>query len=175
LGNPEFLVEKPAIFRAPSTENDWYCPSGHALGLTQEAAQNSPQWHNCLRNALPQTGFPMLQLKTDALMATPCDDEEDNMAMLCCHGRNGEMFMLTRYPDEDDVELTWDYEPSTLDGLKVTLSDTTLRLELAAGDADALGGKDQLEITHATAAADMAEVEQTLQNILKGTGTYIRA
>ncbi|MGZ0717102.1 hypothetical protein [Pseudomonas palleroniana] len=116
----------------------------------------------------------MLQLNTDALMVTPCDEEEDNMAMLCCHGKNGEMFMLTRYPDEDDVELTWDYEPSTLDGLKVTLGATTLRVELAAGDADALGGKDQLEITHATAAADMAEVEETLQNILKGTGTFTR-
>lgn len=117
----------------------------------------------------------MLQLKTDALMVTPCDDEEDNMAMLCCHGKNGEMFMLTRYPDEDEVELTWDYEPSTLDGLKITLSDTTLRVELAAGDADALGGKDHLEITHVTAASDLAEVEETLQNILKGTGTYVRA
>ncbi len=117
----------------------------------------------------------MLQLKTDALMATPCDDEEDNMAMLCCHGKNGEMFMLTRYPDEEEVELTWDYEPSTLDGLKVTLSDTTLRVELAAGDADALGGKDHLEITHQTPAEYMAEIEQTLQNILEGTGTYVRA
>ncbi|QHD06751.1 hypothetical protein [Pseudomonas sp. R76] len=117
----------------------------------------------------------MLQLNTDALMATPCDDEEDNMAMLCCHGKNGEMFMLSRYPDEDEVELTWDYEPSTLDGLKVTLSDTTLLIELAAGDADALGGKDQLQINHSTAASDLAEVEETLQNILKGTGTYTRA
>ena len=116
----------------------------------------------------------MLQLKTDALMATPCDEEEDNMAMLCCHGKNGEMFMLCRYPDEDEVELTWDYEPSTLDGLKVTLSATTLLVELAAGDTDALGGKDQLEITHANAASDLAEVEETLQNILKGTGTFIR-
>ena len=116
----------------------------------------------------------MLQLTTDALMVTPCDDEEDNMAMLCCHGKNGEMFMLTRYPDENEVELTWDYEPSTLDGLKVTLSDTMLQVELAAGDADALGGKDHLAITHATAASDLAEVEQTLQNILKGTGTFIR-
>ena len=116
----------------------------------------------------------MLQLKTDALMATPCDDEEDNMAMLCCHGKNGEMFMLTRYPDEDEVELTWDYEPSTLDGLKVTLGETTLLIELAAGDADALGGKDQLEITHGTAASDMPEVQETLQNILTGTGTFIR-
>lgn len=31
----------------------------------------------------------MLQLKTDALMVTPCDDEEDNMAMLCYHGKVG--------------------------------------------------------------------------------------
>ena len=116
----------------------------------------------------------MLQIKTDALMATPCDEEEDNMARLCCHGKNGEMFMLTRYPDEDEVELTWDYEPSTLDGLKVTLSDTALLVELAAGDADALGGKDQLQISHGTAASDLAEVEATLQNILKGTGTFIR-
>ncbi|MBN2975356.1 hypothetical protein BFW88_12740 [Pseudomonas fluorescens] len=117
----------------------------------------------------------MLQFKTDALMATPCDDEEDHMAMLCCHGKNGEMFMLTRYPDEDEVELTWDYEPSTLDGLKVTLGDTTLLVELATDDADALGGKTQLQINHDTVLADMAEIEQTLQNILKDTGTYIRA
>lgn len=116
----------------------------------------------------------MLQLKTDALMVTPCDEEEDDMAMLCCHGKNGEMFMLSRYPDEEEVELTWDYEPSTLDGLKITLSATTLLVELAAGDADALGGKDHLEITHATAASNLAEVEQTLQNILEGTGTFIR-
>jgi hypothetical protein len=122
----------------------------------------------------PQTGFHMLKLNTDALMATPCDDEEVNMAMLCCHGKNGEMFMLTRYPDEEEVELTWDYEPSTLDGLKVTLSDTTMLVELAPGDADALGGKDQLQISHTTAASDLAEVEETLLNILKGTGTYTR-
>ena len=115
-----------------------------------------------------------MQMTTAHLIATPCDDEEDNMAMLCCHGTNGEMFMLTRYPDEDEVELTWDYEPSTLDGLKVTLGDTTLLVELAAGDADALGGKDQLQITHATSASDLAEVEETLQNILKGTGTFTR-
>ncbi|WP_411380524.1 hypothetical protein [Pseudomonas sp. MPB26] len=116
----------------------------------------------------------MLQLKTDALMATPCDEEEDNMAMLCCHGKHGEMFMLSRYPDEEEVELTWDYEPSTLDGLKITLGATTLLIELAAGDADALGGKDQLQITHNTAASDLEEVEETLRNILRGTGTFVR-
>jgi hypothetical protein len=115
-----------------------------------------------------------MTLTTPHLIVNPCDDEEDNMAMLCCHGKNGEMFMLTRYPDEDEVELTWDYEPSTLDGLKVTLSDTTLLIELAAGDADALGGKDQLQISHTTTASDLAEVEETLQNILKSTGTFTR-
>ncbi|MDO9346227.1 hypothetical protein [Pseudomonas pergaminensis] len=116
-----------------------------------------------------------MQLTTAHLIATPCDDEEDNMAMLCCHSDKGEMFMLTRYPDENEVELTWDYEPSTLDGLKVTLSATRLLVEIAAADADALKGDDHLDITHHTAASDLAEVEQTLQNILKGTGTYVRA
>ncbi|QCG67235.1 hypothetical protein [Pseudomonas veronii] len=116
-----------------------------------------------------------MQLITTNLIANPCDEEEDNMAMLCCHSARGEMFILARYPDEDEVELTWDDEPSTLEGLKVTLSDSTLLIELAAGDADALGGKDHLEILHSTAPEDMAEVEETLQNILRGTGTYIRA
>ena len=73
-----------------------------------------------------------MQMTTDHLLANPCDDEEDNMAMLCCHTNSGEMFLMTRYPDDD-----------------------------------------HLEILHSTAAADLAEVELTLQNILKGTGTYI--
>lgn len=116
-----------------------------------------------------------MQLITTNLIANPCDEEEDKMAMLCCHSAKGEMFILARYPDEDEVELTWDDEPSTLEGLKVTLSDSTLLIELAAGDADALGGKDRLEILHSTAPEDLTEVEETLQNILRGTGTYIRA
>ncbi|MNP59375.1 hypothetical protein D3C76_1543670 [compost metagenome] len=95
------------------------------------------------------------------------------MAMLCCHSDKGEMFLMTRYPDEDELEITLDGEPSTLDGVKVTLSPTRLLIEIAAADADALNGDDHLEILHSTAAADLAEVELTLQNILKGSGTYI--
>jgi hypothetical protein len=56
--------------------------------------------------------------------------------------------------------------------VKVTLSPTLLKIEIAATDADALNGDDVLEITH-TDASDLAEVEETLKNILKGTGTYI--
>ena len=103
----------------------------------------------------------------------PCDDEEDNMAMLCCHTDSGEMFLMTRYPDEDELEITLEDEPSTLDGVKVTLSPTRLLIEIGAGDADVLKGDDYLEILHNTPAADLGEVEETLQNILKGTGTYI--
>ncbi|PXX64898.1 hypothetical protein SAMN05660489_03479 [Pseudomonas sp. LAMO17WK12:I10] len=114
-----------------------------------------------------------MQMTTAHLIANPCDDEEDNMAMLCCHSNQGEMFLMTRYPDEDELEITLDGEPSTLDGVKVTLGPTRLLIEIAATDADALNGSDHLEILHNTAAADLAEVEQTLQNILKGTGTYI--
>ncbi|MEW7859058.1 hypothetical protein AB2M95_24365 [Pseudomonas chlororaphis] len=114
-----------------------------------------------------------MQMTTAHLIANPCDDEEDNMAMLCCHSNQGEMFLMTRYPDEDELEITLDGEPSTLDGVKVTLGPTRLLIEISATDADALNGSDHLEILHNTAAADLAEVEQTLQNILKGTGTYI--
>ena len=114
-----------------------------------------------------------MQMTTDLLIVNPCDDEEDNMAMLCCHSAKGEMFLMTRYPDEDEVEITLDDEPSSLDGLKVTLSADRLLIEIGAGDTDALNGDDHLEIHHSTDAADLAEVEETLQNILKGTGTYI--
>jgi hypothetical protein len=115
-----------------------------------------------------------MKMTTALLIANPSDEEEDNMAMLCCHSAQGEMFLMTRYPDEDELEITLDGEPSTLDGVKVTLGPTRLLIEIAAADADALNGSDHLEILHNTAAADLAEVEETLQNILKGTGTYIR-
>ena len=114
-----------------------------------------------------------MQMTTALLIVNPCDDEEDNMAMLCCHSDKGDMFLMSRYPDEDELEITLDGEPSTLDGVKVTLTSNLLKIEIAAADADALNGDDVLEITHDTDVADLAEVELTLQNILKGTGTYI--
>jgi hypothetical protein len=120
----------------------------------------------------PSQELPM-QMTTPLLIVNPCDEEEDNMAMLCCHSNKGEMFLMTRYPDEDELEITLDDEPSSLDGVKVTLSPTLLKIEIAAADADALNGDDVLEITHSTDASELAEVEETLQNILKGTGTYI--
>ncbi|UVL37963.1 hypothetical protein LOY55_16975 [Pseudomonas sp. B21-040] len=114
-----------------------------------------------------------MQMTTDLLIVNPCDDEEDNMAMLACHSTQGDMFLMTRYPDEDELEITLDGEPSTLDGVKVTLSPTRLLIEIAVADADALNGDDSLEIIHNTDASDLAEVEETLRNILDGTGTYI--
>ncbi|MBV7571002.1 hypothetical protein [Pseudomonas sp. PDM27] len=114
-----------------------------------------------------------MKMKTALLIVNPCDDEEDDMAMLCCHSEQGEMFLMSRYPDEDELEITLDGEPSTLEGVKVTLSPSLLKIEIAAADADALNGDDVLEITFDADMTDMAEVEETLQNILKGTGTYI--
>jgi hypothetical protein len=114
-----------------------------------------------------------MQIQTALLFATPCDDEEDNMATLCCHSDKGQMFLLTRYPDEDTVDLTLDDEPSTLDGLKVTLSAQRLLIEVAAGDRDALKGDEALEIVLTSAGTDLEEVALTLRNILDGTGTFI--
>ncbi|MBO9549933.1 hypothetical protein [Pseudomonas sp.] len=114
-----------------------------------------------------------MQIQTAVLFATPCDDEEDNMATLCCHSDKGQMFLLTRYPDEDTVDLTLDDEPSTLDGLKVTLSAQRLLIEVAAGDRDALKGDEALEIVLTSAGTDLEEVALTLKNILDGTGTFV--
>jgi hypothetical protein len=139
-------------------------------------AESRSGWQNplYLRPArLIEPGAITMQMTTALLIANPCDEEEDNMAMLCCHSTQGEMFLMTRYPDEDELEIALEGEPSTLEGVKVTLSPTLLKIEIAASDADVLNGDDVLEISHDTDAADLAEVELTLQNILKGTGTYI--
>lgn len=114
-----------------------------------------------------------MQMTTSLLIVNPCDEEEDNMAMLACHSDQGEMFLMSRYPDEDELEITLDGEPSTLDGVKVTLSPTRLLIEIAAADADALNGDDSLEITFNPDMVDLAEVVETLKNILDGTGTFI--
>jgi len=114
-----------------------------------------------------------MQMTTALLMANPCDDEEDNLAMLCCHSDKGEMFLITRYPDEAEVEITLDDKSSTLEGLKITLSPTRLLLEVAPSDTDALNNSDHLEIIHSTDADELAQIEQALKNILTGTGTYI--
>jgi hypothetical protein len=83
------------------------------------------------------------------------------------------MFLMSRFPDEDELEIIFHDKPSALNGVKVTLSPDRLLIEIAAADADVLDGEDSLEILHSTDAQDLAEVEETLQNILKGTGTYI--
>jgi hypothetical protein len=112
-------------------------------------------------------------MTTDLLIVNPCDEEEDNLAMLCCTSAEGEMFLMSRFPDEDELEIIFHDKPSALNGVKVTLSPDRLLIEIAAADADVLDGEDSLEILHSTDAQDLAEVEETLQNILKGTGTYI--
>ena len=114
-----------------------------------------------------------MQMTTDLLIVNPCDDEEDNLAMLCCTSADGELFLMSRFPDEDELEIIFQDKPSALDGVKVTLSADRLLIEIAATDADALNGEDSLEIIHNTDASDLAEVEETLQNILKGIGTYV--
>ncbi|RON50381.1 hypothetical protein [Pseudomonas frederiksbergensis] len=114
-----------------------------------------------------------MQITTELLIVNPCDDEEDNLAMLCCTSDDGELFLMSRFPDEDELEIIFQDKPSALDGVKVTLGATRLLIEIAAADADALNGEDVLEIIHSTDASDLPEVEETLQNILEGIGTYI--
>ncbi|WP_407311224.1 hypothetical protein [Pseudomonas sp. nanlin1] len=112
-----------------------------------------------------------MQIRTEQLMATPRDEEEDNLALLCFEYADGEMFMLTRFPDEDELEITLDEEQYRLRDVKVTLAPQLLRIEVA--DAEVFGGDLVLDISHSTADGDMPEVIETLRIVLDGVGTLV--
>ncbi|SOB52505.1 hypothetical protein [Pseudomonas lundensis] len=114
-----------------------------------------------------------MKITAPLLLANPCDEEEENLATVCCFNAQGDMFLMSRYPDEDELEISLgDNDPSSLAGVKVTLSQTRLLLEVAASDVDVLNGDDHLEIQFDAEATDMQELEQTLTLILDGVGTY---
>ncbi|MCV4340586.1 hypothetical protein [Pseudomonas capsici] len=112
-----------------------------------------------------------MQIKTALLLANPCDDENDDMALLCCHDEKNELFSLARFPDEDEVEITVCDDAVYVTSLKVSLTDTQLVVEISAEDAEALSGDTRYEILHTTSADDLREVQQTLQVLLKDIGT----
>jgi len=112
-----------------------------------------------------------MKLTTTHLIANPCDEEEEAMALLCCHGAAGEMFLMTRFPDEDEVEITLGDDPHLLTGLKVTLVSGVLSLEVQPADKAVFDGEAVLEIHHDTPDSDLAEVEEALRNLLVGIGT----
>lgn len=110
-------------------------------------------------------------IKTALLLANPCDDENDDMALLCCHDEKGELFSLARFPDEDEVEITSGDDTVYVSSLKVSLSAAKLVVEISAQDAQALGGETRYEIEHATSAEDLTELQETLHNLLSEVGT----
>ncbi|AHF66665.1 MULTISPECIES: hypothetical protein [Pseudomonas] len=113
-----------------------------------------------------------MQIKTALLLANPCDDENDDMALLCCHDEKNELFSLARFPDEDEVEITVCDDTVYVTALKVSLSTTHLVVDISAEDAAALGGDTRYEILHNTSADDLGEVHETLQILLKDIGTF---
>ena len=114
-----------------------------------------------------------MQIKTASLIVNPCDDEYDNMALLCCHGANGELFSLSRFPDEDEVEISvGDDDALTVTQLNVTFSATHLLVEIDPESASQLG-HDRFEILHDTDKSEWPEVQETLRIILDNVGTYV--
>ncbi len=113
-------------------------------------------------------------INTPCLIANPCDDEYDDMALLCCHGEDGDLFSLSRFPDEDEIEISLgDDKTLAVTNLKVTFDAERLLVELDAGDAAKLGGDQQYEIRHASDAQDLQEADQTLRIILANVGIYV--
>jgi hypothetical protein len=114
-----------------------------------------------------------MQITTASLIVNPCDDEYDDMALLCCHGENGDLFSLTRFPDENEVEITLgDDKTHTVSRLKVTFGAERLLVEIDPADGKQLSGHHTFEIRHSTSASELREVEETLQIILENVGTY---
>jgi hypothetical protein len=114
-----------------------------------------------------------MHMTTDSFIFNPCDEEEDDMALVCCHGSDGDLFLLARFPDEDEVDITFrDDTIHVADNLKVTLKPTQLLVEIDAGDAEPLGGETRYEITHSTPANELADLDETLRLILRDVGSY---
>jgi hypothetical protein len=115
-----------------------------------------------------------MQMTTDSFIYNPCDEEEDDMALACCHGSDGDLFLLARFPDEDEVDITFRDDTIHVDSnLKVTLTAAGLKVEIAADDAKPFGGDTTYEISHTTPANELAELDATLRLILKDVGTYV--
>jgi hypothetical protein len=114
-----------------------------------------------------------MHMTTDSFIHNPCDDEEDDMALVCCHGDNGDLFLLARFPDEDEVDITFRDDTIHVEQLKVTLSATQLRVEIDAADAGPLGGETLYEITHATQDSELGDLDETLRILLKDVGNYV--
>ncbi len=115
-----------------------------------------------------------MQIKTASFIVNPCDDEYDDMALLCCHGETGDLFSLTRFPDEQEVEITVrDDKVLAVSHIKVTFSAERLLVELDPADGKALDGHHLYEISHGMAADELREVEETLVIILEGVGVYV--
>jgi hypothetical protein len=115
-----------------------------------------------------------MQMTTDSFIFNPCDEEEDDMALVCCHGSDGDLFLLARFPDEDEVDITFrDDTIHVADTLKVTLKHTQLLVEIDASYTKPFDGETHFEITHSTPGDELAELDGTLRLILKDVGSYV--
>jgi hypothetical protein len=115
-----------------------------------------------------------MQMTTDSFIFNPCDEEEDDMALVCCHGSDGNLFLLARFPDEDEVDMTVvDDTIHVAANLTVTFSAERLLVQIDAADARPLGGDTLYDIRHSTPASELRDLEETLQLILKNVGTYV--
>ncbi|MFJ3484327.1 hypothetical protein ACIPL1_13240 [Pseudomonas sp. NPDC090202] len=115
-----------------------------------------------------------MHMTTDLFFHEPRDEEEDDLATAFCHAENGDLFMLARFPDEEEVDITFLDDTIHVDShLKVSLDATCLRVEIDAADAGPLGGDTVYEIAHKMPPEDLAELDATLRIILKDVGTYV--
>ncbi|MDH0746738.1 hypothetical protein N5D61_10310 [Pseudomonas sp. GD03842] len=115
-----------------------------------------------------------MRMTTDLFFHEPCDDEEDDLATAFCHVENGDLFLLGRFPDEDEVHITFRDDTLYVDSnLTVTLTATQLTVEIDPTDAQPLGGEHLFVIGHGMSAEELVALDATLRILLKDVGTYV--
>ena len=114
-----------------------------------------------------------MRMTTDTFIYNPCDEEEDDMALACCHATDGDLFLLARFPDEDEVDITFRDDTIHVETLNVTFTATLLKVQIDAADAKPFGGETIYEITHSTPPGELRDLHDTLRIILKDVGTYV--
>lgn len=113
-----------------------------------------------------------MQMTTTTLVANPCDVEEENLATLYCFiDGDNEDFIISRYPDEDEVVIIFEDEEYRRKNVVVTFSPQTLMIKI--DDTGVFDEENFLEIAHNTEPGEWAQIEETLKTILNETGNYV--
>ncbi len=114
-----------------------------------------------------------MRFRTNNLGGSPKDEDYGDMAHILCKSEQGYFFSLTRYPDEQDIEIiVIDQVNSRTDELFASLSSNRLLVTIPPSVAAKLDGETEYVIDFEASAERLTQIDESLAAIFKGVGTY---